>query len=98
MRRLEGQHLSVLGQRGFKFGERRTRTHRHHQLRRVIADDAAIGSHVQQAVAVLRRHRAVIAIERLAAPAHHKQGFVAGTGRHDLVAQFRQDEIHKDRS
>ncbi|KAG0755771.1 hypothetical protein G6F22_020506 [Rhizopus arrhizus] len=94
MRRFERQHLAVFSQRRFQFGQRRTRAHRHHQFGRVVADDAAIRRHVQQAVAVLRPYRTVIAVERLAASAHHKQRFMAGTGRHDLVAQFRQDKIH----
>ncbi len=94
MRRLESQHLAVLGQRRLELGQRRTRARRHHQFRRLVADDAAIRGHIQQAVAILRRHGTMIAVKPFGAATDDEQRLVTGARRHHLIAQLRQDEIH----
>ncbi|CFW37952.1 Uncharacterised protein [Bordetella pertussis] len=76
MRRLESQHLAVLGQRRLELGQRRTR------------------AHIQQAVAILRRHGTMIAVKPFGAATDDEQRLVTGARRHHLIAQLRQDEIH----
>src|SRR3569623_1896017 len=48
MRRLEREDLLVLVQRGFDFRQRRTRTRRDHQFRRLIMNDTAMTTGVQR--------------------------------------------------
>jgi hypothetical protein len=48
MRRLEGQHLALLRQRRFQFRQPRAGAHRHHQLGRLVGDDAGVARGVEQ--------------------------------------------------
>jgi hypothetical protein len=64
MRRLEGEHLTVLGERRFKLRERRAATRRHDQLGRLVGHQAGVAARVED----LARQRAAIEI-LAAAPA-----------------------------
>ena len=47
VRRLEGEHLVVIGECGFDFQQGRARTRGDNQFRRIVRDDAAISARVE---------------------------------------------------
>src|SRR4051794_8598982 len=51
MRRLEGEHLAFVAQRGFDFRERRAGAGGDHEFARLVIDDAAIAGDAQRLAA-----------------------------------------------
>ncbi len=81
VRRLEGQHLTLIGQRRFDFGQGRAAARRDHEFGRVVVHDAPIGRHIERL-----SHRRV-AIPILGAARHDAQRLALGIGSGDAVAE-----------
>src|SRR5438132_3862068 len=81
MRRLEGQHLALGGERALDLGEARACAHREHELLGLVRDDARVRRHVER-IALAR-----LAVEILAAAAADAQRLLA---RRMLAHAFAQ--------